>query len=160
MTITPVHAIAALSALRTAAQIPAVLKSADFAGVLNGILGKPAGGAASPDAPQLPQKHSPTSDVAALLDIFQSQFRQVLESAGIAARAPVSLGLDPGGQLAADSEHPQQAEINAALSRHPGLTDFFRAIAAGINADDPESIRLTFDFRGPAQSAVAPHKGV
>jgi hypothetical protein len=150
MTIPPLPALAVLGGIHAAAQLPEIVRSADFAGLLERMFGDKAPSQVEfvgeeSAAPAIDPK-ALAAQTAALLRGFQEQFRGLLAAAGIAADTAVPLELNPAGRLRVAEPHAEQAAIEAALDEHPELTDLFRAIAgnmARLQGPPAEPFRLT-----------------
>jgi hypothetical protein len=150
MTIPPLPALAVLGGIHAAAQLPALVRSADFAGLLERMFGAKeppvVHRADTKTAPPTIDASALAAQTAALLRGFHEQFRGLLAAAGVTADAPVPLELNPAGQLHVAESHSAKAAIDAALGEQPELTELFRAIAANLarlQGPPAEPFRLT-----------------
>ena len=145
MSILPIHALAGLGLLQAAASLPAVMRSADFAGLLRSTLGGASEGPAESGlstatgsgtvtlpVPGALDAEGLEAQIEALTKTFGARLDQVLSGNGLDTFPGLHLQFNAAGQIRIDGDHPHKEAIEAAIESHPELADIFRAIAANL----------------------------
>ncbi len=153
MMVLPIQALAGLQLLQAAGSLPALIRSADFAGLLRSTLdGAPDRSPKSPPSAAngtgLPVHFAAASPLAAgsldvaalrsqtetLMETFRTQLNQVLGENGLDTFSGLHLQLNAAGRIGIAGSHPQKESIEAVINAHPELADIFRAIAANLQS--------------------------